>query len=495
MKIIGVISRGLAVNCTTLSKNLISDNIAVGALLPQLHVKLFKLLNSLIVTLRGNMMIYHNQVIHLVTQSLKWTSSGKAYGFKRPYSSIRVAAYNILALWCKTVGYTSSLEVNAENIIGQVLQDVTPFQSEVTLQVLEGGRKNLSKKARKRLHKALNETTNLSQTHSTTFNPQNTKIIHSDNGNEEICSAALNSLTNLLETAGCFIKPVLHKILQETIVSLAFNEVASTNMKKNLFTSEFCRLNLYKSLNSLVVSPHHLCSPPMQYALTIFSSAQIHDKSLRIRIACSNFIKQYEKILHPMKESLFFPTELSAVKNAMNFENSIVDENELRISTDDEEDIEINFQNKTAEKSYEIRVEPVNNDSDMSVDTVIFNEREISETQKGQKPTEELAEEEEIDLTGDISVDYEKIDLSDTDNEVMVISEEERNVEKVIRKKTDEEINLDEEPPKKVKKIDTEVEKVQEVREEDIDLNKTSDDIVAEMALSFVDEPSISEDN
>lgn len=492
MKIIGVISRGLAVNCTTLSKNLISDNIAVGALLPQLHVKLFKLLDSLIMTLRGNMMIYHNQVIHLVTQSLKWTSSGKALGFKRPYSSIRVAAYNTLALWCKTVGYTNSLEVNAENIIGQVLQDVTPFQSEVTLQVLEGGRKNLSKKARKRLHKALNETTNLSQTHSTTFNPQNTKIIHSDNGNEEICSAALNSLTNLLETAGCFIKPVLHKILQETIVSLAFNEVASTNTKKNLFTSEFCRLNLYKSLNSLVVSPHHLCSPPMQYALTIFSSAQIRDKSLKIRIACSNFIKQYEKILHPMKESLFFPTEMAAVKKAMNCENSIVKENELAISTDDEEDIEVNFQNKTAEKSYEIQVEPVNNDSDMSVDTVIFHEREISGTQKAQKTTEE----EKIDLTGDISVDYDKIDLSDTDNEVMVISEEEGNVEKVIPKKpTEAAISMDEEPPKKLQKIDTVVEEVQKAGEENLDLDKTSDDIVAEMALSFVDEPSISEDN
>lgn len=435
------------------------------------------------------MMIYHNQVIHLVTQSLKWTSSGKAFGYKRPYSSIRVSAYNTLALWCKTVGYTSSLEINAENIIGQVLQDVTPFQSEVTLQVLEGSRKNLTKKARKRLHKALNETTNLSQTHSTTFNPQNTKIIHSDNGNEEICSAALNSLTNLLETAGCFIKPVLHKILQETIVLLAFNEVSSTNMKKKLFSSEFCRLNLYKSLNSLVVSPHHLCSPPMQYALTIFSSAKINDKSLRIRITCSNFIKQYEKILHPMKESLFFPAELAAVHKAMNCENSILNENELTISTDDEaEDMEINFEKKIADK---IEVVPANNDSDMSVDTVIFNEKEINETKKSQKTNNQ----EEIDLTGDISVDYDNIDLS-SDNEIMVISEEEGIQEKSEEPpKKLQKICLDEEQPKKPKKIDLVVEKTKEIREENLDLDKTSDDIVAEMALSFVDEPSISEDN
>lgn len=449
-------------------------------------------------------MLYHNQVIHLVTQSLKWTSSGKAFGYKRPYCSIRIAAYNTLALWCKTIGYTNSLEVNAENIIGQILQDVTPFQSEVTLQVLEGGRKNLSKKARKRLHKALNETTNLSQTHSTTFNPQNTKIIHSDNGNEDLCSAALNSLTNLLETAGCFIKPVLHKILQETIVSLAFNEVSSTNCKKNLFTSELCRLNLYKSLNSLVISPHHLCSPPMQYALTIFSSAQIRDKSLKVRIACSNFIKQYEKILHPLKESLFFPAELTAVKDAMQIESKNIDENELRFSTDDEEDIEVNFQNKTTEKIDAKVQETINNDSDMSVDTVIFDQTTIREKPKEQKKS--TNEEEKIDLTGEGSVDFDKYELSDTDNEVMVISEEETNVEKNITKKTEATptINLDEEPPKKMKKVvaaevqevlNLDLNKTSDVQEAIVDLDKTSDDIVAEMALSFVDEPSICEDN
>lgn len=47
-KILGLISRGLAVNCSTLSINLIIDNIIVGALLPELHVSLFKLLESLI---------------------------------------------------------------------------------------------------------------------------------------------------------------------------------------------------------------------------------------------------------------------------------------------------------------------------------------------------------------------------------------------------------------------------------------------------------------
>lgn len=46
--VLSVISRGLAVNCATLLKNAIIDNVAVGALLPQVHVSLFRLLDSMI---------------------------------------------------------------------------------------------------------------------------------------------------------------------------------------------------------------------------------------------------------------------------------------------------------------------------------------------------------------------------------------------------------------------------------------------------------------
>lgn len=47
-KILGLISRGLAVNCNTLSINQIVDNIIVGFFLPEIHVALFELLDSLI---------------------------------------------------------------------------------------------------------------------------------------------------------------------------------------------------------------------------------------------------------------------------------------------------------------------------------------------------------------------------------------------------------------------------------------------------------------
>lgn len=48
VKVLNIVIRGLGVNCTTLAKNPITDNIAVGLLLPGIHVKLLKVLDALI---------------------------------------------------------------------------------------------------------------------------------------------------------------------------------------------------------------------------------------------------------------------------------------------------------------------------------------------------------------------------------------------------------------------------------------------------------------
>lgn len=100
----------------------------------------------------------------------------------------------------------------ADDLVQQVLQDITPFENEVTLKVLSGSKKHLSKKARKNLHKAQNDATNLAQTHSKAFNPHNTKVIYTDAGNELLCADALNALENILICAGSFLKPVIHKV-------------------------------------------------------------------------------------------------------------------------------------------------------------------------------------------------------------------------------------------------------------------------------------------
>lgn len=232
------------------------------------------------------------------------------------YSAIRQSAYQTLSLWCKTTKYGSLVESVSEDLIKYIIQDITPYQSEVTLKVLAGSRKYLSKKARQKLHKAQNDASNIAQTHSKAFNPYNTKIIYNDNGNEPLCEAALNCLVQVLQVAGCFIKPLHQKILQENIVSLSLNVISAVPKKTHLYFNTECRMSLFNVLYALTQSPHHLCPPPIQYAAEVFRHAQIHDISILIRDKCSDYLRGIEKVLHPQKEIFYFPTNANDVAEA-----------------------------------------------------------------------------------------------------------------------------------------------------------------------------------
>lgn len=209
------------------------------------------------------------------------------------------------------------------------------------MQVLAGARKYLSKKARQKLHKAQNDATNLAQTHSKAFNPHNTKIVYTDSGNEKLCASALNCLNQVILTTGFFLKPVLHKILQENIVRLAIVTVEGTLAHDHLYSDLNCRTNLYAVLNALVLSPNHLCPPPVQYATAVFSVAQITEPNHQLREKCASYLHTIEKILHPQKESLVFPLVANEVADAFKTQqangNKSLDLNQEESSSDDED--------------------------------------------------------------------------------------------------------------------------------------------------------------
>lgn len=105
--------------------------------------------------------------------------------------------------------------------------------------------------------------------------------------------------------------------------------------KSNLYYASTCRANLYNVLNSLIISPHHLCPPPVQYAATIFSIVQHSDVNEGVRDQCANYLRSIEKILHPQKEIFYFPTEAGdywkngSDKNQLNLDDSCGSDEEV----------------------------------------------------------------------------------------------------------------------------------------------------------------------
>lgn len=99
-------------------------------------------------------------------------------------------------------------------------------------------------------------------------------------------------------------------------MSLAIATIEIAPTRAHLYSPSECRANLYAVLHSLVASPHHLCPPPVQYAASIFSIAQISDPNHGVREACATYLRAIEKILHPQKETLQFPADANEVADA-----------------------------------------------------------------------------------------------------------------------------------------------------------------------------------
>lgn len=176
----------------------------------------------------------------------------------------------------------------------------------------------LSAKAKKKLQKEQNAATSLSKTHSTN-SFDNSKYLQSDYGNEVLCLAALRCLCKILDAAGCFIKPIMQKLIQEKIVSLCFSVFSqlNTGVRQNLYFEPNCRKALLSALHALIVNPHHLCPPPLQYGVALFNVAEVQDPNGGVRATASELSRAAEILVHPRKEVFYFPVEENAVKEML----------------------------------------------------------------------------------------------------------------------------------------------------------------------------------
>ncbi|PSN44353.1 hypothetical protein C0J52_19619 [Blattella germanica] len=84
--IMGIACRALAVNSRTIGKKVSNDITLTSVLLPEIHVAVFDLINSLITCCRDVLVTYDSIICQLVLQTLKWTSNKNwVCGVRKPY--------------------------------------------------------------------------------------------------------------------------------------------------------------------------------------------------------------------------------------------------------------------------------------------------------------------------------------------------------------------------------------------------------------------------
>lgn len=96
----------------------------------------------------------------------------------------------------------------------------------------------------------------------------------------------------------------------------------------------------------MIVSSHHLCPPPVQYAATLFNVVQVRDSSPRVREWGATYLRLVEKILHPQKEMLYFMAELNDVRDALKkLQTKVIGNSDKDEDSNDDDEVWISFNN------------------------------------------------------------------------------------------------------------------------------------------------------
>uniref|UniRef100_A0A182JL29 Uncharacterized protein n=1 Tax=Anopheles atroparvus TaxID=41427 RepID=A0A182JL29_ANOAO len=317
-KALNLILRGLSVSCSAMGRNTIIENVAFGTFLPAIHYALLEVLDGLVLALGSNLLMFGDTICEMFPKCLKAAQVDRSddEGIKKSFTRLRTKIYESIHLWCEKMRYGSCIETVNEPILEHIFRDITPHVSEVTLKMDAGGKQRLSAKAKKKLHKEQNAATTLNQTHSRGSAAVENSEQLVDLGNEALCKAALDCLTGILQSAGCFIKPVTHKLLQEKILPLCFSLVTHHQLT-GLYGDGKARVALLRAFAALIVNPHHHCPPPLQYAGHIFNALQTSDVSAEVRSTAAELARTMELVLHPWKETLYFPVDQAALKDAL----------------------------------------------------------------------------------------------------------------------------------------------------------------------------------
>nr|CAD7204083.1 unnamed protein product [Timema douglasi] len=298
--VLDVVCRGLSVQCASLlSRNSSSEAVILACHLPDIHLQLLDVLKSLILCAGRNLLPHASIICKLVLQELKWTSTDSPqYGVERPYRVLRTKAYETLVTWLRAAKVGSSVEKVSDELVIALIQDIHTNKADVTLTVLGAKNKNLSKRQKRKLAQ---------DDRSQTTSSQRVKLLNHC-ANSSLCSAALSLLQWILRTAGCLVKPSLHKVLQETTLGLILDIQRSSGPAQfpAPYTVANCRRELYELLLVLVLEPHPKWPPPTHLAMRAFSLGQI-DSHQEVSAVCISALSSIEKLIHPPFASLQLP--------------------------------------------------------------------------------------------------------------------------------------------------------------------------------------------
>ncbi|XP_015121276.1 proline-, glutamic acid- and leucine-rich protein 1 [Diachasma alloeum] len=297
--IMKLVCRGLAVAPENLSNDDSYKKEILYLMLPKIQMSLLNVLNAFINGFRGELVPFALTILQLYRQTLKWTGkvdqSERTMGGSKPFKTIRIGVYRSLSLWLNCLGSLSGVDMIAEDILPNIVRDVTPERDQVLLTIQKT--QNMSKKALKKFKD--------SQYESSMVLGSAPRVEKNPLTNAELCREALVALQNIFYNSGVSVGPGVYRALHKIIVPLLL-DVYMEKDEQSLYSKDSeCRLNLLRALRAIQMNPSALTTPPTQYSIQIFQLASNDGDEGVVREA-RVALAELEKIVHPSAGPLDF---------------------------------------------------------------------------------------------------------------------------------------------------------------------------------------------
>ncbi len=294
------------------------ESKVVAAFLPELWAEVITLQADLINLLGEDCLPEVAGVLRSAIHVLSETKGDyQAAESLKSFEAVKVSACNLIRTLCLRLGGNSGMQFCASELLPLLLKEIVPFRQVLTLSLSQG---KSGKSKQKRGGGARSE--------------GNTGAASKDLGSSsnEVCSATLAALCEILGASGSLLKASLHKDLQCAVVGLCLEvQQSPPGGRPNPYKASQCRLGLYKVLKALVLNHGTRWTTPLIYAVKIFQGGE-RDKDVTVAEFCRDAGSVCQAIAQPRSATLHVEMPLSSkevedVKTSMMNVHTLIVEN------------------------------------------------------------------------------------------------------------------------------------------------------------------------
>ncbi|XP_064556851.1 proline-, glutamic acid- and leucine-rich protein 1 isoform X2 [Drosophila montana] len=289
-KILNLVQHGLGssyANCVNYEN---MDGMCFGNLVPQMHTKLFELLEVLINICHTHLRMHFRLISSILLESLRKTKWSTPEGFPIQLINLRIQVYKVTSSWLSTFAEGSGCDLIAEYFVKDLLEDVIIRRTDIyVLSIAQ--QKNISKrKCKKNNH--------------TILEPyfQSGSITNKNKG--ALCKQALQCIQKVLEAVGFLLKPQLLKVMLTNLLETSVQIFQNSMRIQNPYNEWDCRLELYKTLLHFFKLRNIPCYLPTDIILYVLQESLKKDPSSDLRLSYKSLIASVEITVHPQRENI-----------------------------------------------------------------------------------------------------------------------------------------------------------------------------------------------